>query len=72
MASMKSSKRGITRRDWAAGVAAGIPAAAQQRPASSNPPDELAAAREQWKRTTSALRQFKLPQLVEPSFVFKP
>lgn len=65
---MKQNKPGLTRRQ-VAGAAMLTPLLAQEP---AKPVDELAAAREQSKRASAAIRKFKVHMLVEPSFAFKP
>jgi hypothetical protein len=60
---------GVTRRQMTAAVLAS-PAIAQTPPA--KPADELEAARAQVRKRSEALRAFKVPQLLEPSFTFRP
>ena len=60
---------GVTRRQLAAAMMA-APAVAQTPPA--KPANELEAARTEVSRAGDALRKFKVPQLVEPSFLFRP
>jgi hypothetical protein len=59
-------RRGMTRRQIA--VAAFAAPAIAQTPQS----DELQTARAQAKRNGDELRKFKIPQLLEPSFSFRP
>jgi len=63
------NRTGVTRRQLAAAVLA-VPVPAQTPAA--KPADELEAARAQALKTREALRSFKVPQLLEPSFAFRP
>jgi hypothetical protein len=63
---MKRDRRGVTRRQIAAAFLA-APAVAQTPPVS-----DLEAVRRQTQQTREQLRKFKVPQLLEPSFAFRP
>jgi hypothetical protein len=70
----RSSSGAVTRRDFAAGLAAiptlgAPPANAQVRPQAQ---DEIAATRQQMQTAIQQLRQFKVPIATEPSFAFRP
>lgn len=59
----------VTRRQLGAALVA-APVAAQTPPA--KPVNELEAARTQARQSSEALRKFQVPQLLEPSFAFRP
>jgi hypothetical protein len=59
----------LTRRKLAAAILA--PAAVALPQTQSQPPDELAAARQRMKDNASALAQIDVPTPVEPAFQFK-
>ncbi|MDX2152189.1 MAG: hypothetical protein SFV54_15735 [Bryobacteraceae bacterium] len=60
----------VTRREVAAALLAGVPAAGQQ-PAAPAAADELAAARETLARNAEALTQYEVAITTEPAFVFR-
>ena len=67
---MKERGKTISRRELGIAAAALTPAllSAQQAPESNL----AAAAREDLKRATGVLRNFRVPLATEPSFVFRP
>jgi hypothetical protein len=69
MTSMDKRTRGLTRRA-AAAAAVAAPLAAQG--AQGKSADQLEAARTQTQRSIDALRKFRTPTLLEPSFAFRP
>jgi hypothetical protein len=64
---MKLSRRKL------AGAMLGSAAAFAQQPAPipRNADEELAAAREQLRRSSEALQKYKVPMATEPAFTFK-
>jgi hypothetical protein len=65
----------ITRREWAAALAASAAPALAQTPSSerqASADEMLAEARSDARRDASELRKFVLPPATEPAFVFKP
>lgn len=62
----------LSRRDLAGVVVGSAAALAQQPPPiPRNAEEELAAVREQMRRTSELLHKFKLPMSTEPAFLFK-
>jgi hypothetical protein len=59
----------LTRRKLAAAVLA--PAAAALPQTQSQPPDELAAARQRMKDNAAAMAKIEVPVSTEPAFQFK-
>ena len=66
---MKEPSSGVTRRDVGLAFVAASAVALAQQPAAE---DLLTSAREQVKRTSETLRDFKIPTATEPSFAFRP
>lgn len=66
----------MTRREWAAALAASAaPAALAQAPASereASPEELLTEAKADVRRSAERLHKFDLPMATEPAFVFKP
>ncbi|MFB3778392.1 MAG: hypothetical protein ACE141_12315 [Bryobacteraceae bacterium] len=63
----------ITRREWAAALAAAAPALAQPQPAEAPTAAALLVeARDEIRRDIQQLEQFSLPPAAEPAFVFRP
>lgn len=61
-----------TRRDAALALLFPAPLLAQDAAAPANPPDDLAAVRQQTQRSAEILRSFKIPVATEPSITFRP
>ncbi|HSW48862.1 MAG TPA: hypothetical protein VLH09_01750 [Bryobacteraceae bacterium] len=63
----------ITRREWAAALAAAVPALAQAQPAETQTAAALIVeARGEIRGDIQQLERFPLPPAAEPAFVFKP
>jgi hypothetical protein len=65
--------RRLTRRQLGlAAAAVAVPASSAAAQQAAAPAGDLDLARANTARNSAALRKFELPQLVEPSFVFRP